>query len=85
MVVVANDWAMQGSQTNSAPVDRPNNTETTAAGAAYLAGLAAGMCPKPTGISQQWVLKNALSPNNQVIMPDTLLCGMATRSRLLAV
>ena len=31
----------------AAPVDRPVIMETTALGAAYLAGYAAGVCPRP--------------------------------------
>ena len=46
--MAVNDWAMQTLANQlSAPIDRPTITETTAAGAAYLAGLAAGLCPKP--------------------------------------
>src|SRR5262249_22747151 len=35
----------------AAPVDRPVVKETTALGAAYLAGLAAGLCPGPPGFA----------------------------------
>lgn len=74
--MVANDWAMQAlADQLRAPVDRPNNTETTAAGAAYLAGLAAGMCPKPTGISQQWVLEKRFEPKQSGDHADALYAG----------
>jgi glycerol kinase len=38
----------------AAPVDRPVVTETTAMGAAYLAGLAAGICPDLAGFAATW-------------------------------
>lgn len=36
------------------PVDQPKIMETTALGAAYLAGLAAGLCPGLDGFAAQW-------------------------------
>ncbi|HEY6256951.1 MAG TPA: FGGY-family carbohydrate kinase, partial [Xanthobacteraceae bacterium] len=36
------------------PVDRPTVMETTALGAAYLAGLAAGICPDLDGFASRW-------------------------------
>jgi glycerol kinase len=38
----------------AAPVDRPAVMETTALGAAYLAGFAAGLCPDPAGFAGRW-------------------------------
>jgi glycerol kinase len=38
----------------AAPVDRPAVTETTAVGAAYLAGLEAGLCPDLAGFGARW-------------------------------
>jgi glycerol kinase len=46
-----------------APVDRPAATETTARGAAYLAGLAAGIYPDLNGIEKLWQLERRFSPN----------------------
>jgi glycerol kinase len=37
-----------------APVDRPAVMETTALGAAYLAGYAAGLCPDPATFAERW-------------------------------
>ncbi len=37
-----------------APVDRPAVMETTALGAAYLAGYAAGLCPDPATFANRW-------------------------------
>jgi glycerol kinase len=38
----------------AAPVDRPAVMETTALGAAYLAGLTAGLCPDLPGFAGHW-------------------------------
>src|SRR5262249_44301455 len=38
----------------AAPVDRPVVMETTALGAAYLAGYAAGLCPDLPGFAAMW-------------------------------
>jgi glycerol kinase len=45
-----------------APVDRPAVMETTALGAAYLAGYQAGVCPDPTGFSKTWRLDRRFVP-----------------------
>ena len=46
--MTASDAAMQFlADIIDAPVDRPEIMETTALGAAYLAGLAADVCPEP--------------------------------------
>jgi glycerol kinase len=45
-----------------APVDRPVVMETTALGAAYLAGLKAGVCPDPAGFSSTWRLDRRFEP-----------------------
>ena len=43
--MTANDWVLQGlADTLGAPVDRPQVLETTALGAAWLAGMRAGVC-----------------------------------------
>ena len=50
-----NDIAMQFlADILDAPVDRPAVMETTALGAAYLAGLAAGICPQPDEFAKSW-------------------------------
>jgi glycerol kinase len=58
-----------------APVDRPAVMETTALGAAYLAGLAAGLCPDPAGFAASWRRERRYRP----VMAD------AVRARKLAV
>jgi glycerol kinase len=45
-----------------APVDRPVVMETTALGAAYLAGLAAGVCPQPEEFATSWKLERRFEP-----------------------
>ncbi len=46
--MVASNWTMQFlADILNAPVDRPAILETTAVGAAYLAGLQAGVFPPP--------------------------------------
>jgi glycerol kinase len=45
-----------------APVDRPVVQETTALGAAYLAGLAAGVCPPPDAFARSWKCERRFAP-----------------------
>lgn len=61
--MVASDWAMQFlSDILGAPVDRPVVTETTALGAAYLAGLQAGLYPPPEAFARAWALERRFAP-----------------------
>ena len=46
----------------NAPVDRPMVNETTALGAAYLAGYQAGVCGDPAGLSATWRLDRRFVP-----------------------
>ena len=51
----ASDWTMQRlADVTGGPVDRPVQLETTAMGAAYLAGLATGLCPAPQEFAKSW-------------------------------
>jgi glycerol kinase len=53
--MVASDWTMQRlADILAAPVDRPEVLETTALGAAYLAGLAIDFYPKPNDFAKTW-------------------------------
>ncbi len=45
-----------------APVDRPGVMETTALGAAYLAGYAAGVCPDLPGFAARWRCERRFEP-----------------------
>ena len=61
--MTASDWAMQFlSDILGAPVDRPVITETTALGAAYLAGLKAGICPEPDEFQKSWARQRQFLP-----------------------
>ena len=65
--MVASDWTMQClADTLDAPVDRPHILETTALGAAYLAGLQAGLCPDQAAFARAWSLERRFVP-----APDT--------------
>jgi glycerol kinase len=44
------------------PVDRPTGMETTALGAAYLAGLKAGVCPDLAGFAARWQCERRFTP-----------------------
>ena len=57
--MAASDWTMQAiADQLGSPVDRPSVTETTAFGAAYLAGLGQGACPSPDEFARNWRLEN---------------------------
>jgi glycerol kinase len=61
--MAASDWAMQFlSDILGAPVDRPQVTETTALGAAYLAGMQAGVCGSPEEFAKSWALDRRFEP-----------------------
>ena len=61
--MVVSDWTMQClADILAAPVDRPAALETTAVGAAYLAGLAAGVCPPPADFAKSWKLDRRFAP-----------------------
>jgi glycerol kinase len=69
------DWTMQRlADLLASTVDRPRIRETTALGAAYLAGLHAGFFPEPDRFLDHWQLERRFSPRMDV----------ATRERKLA-
>lgn len=49
-----------------APVDRPEVTETTALGAAFLAGLQAGVVASPEAFAGGWALERRFEPRMAV-------------------
>ncbi|TDQ61606.1 glycerol kinase [Maritalea mobilis] len=57
------------------PVDRPTNLETTAKGAAYLAGLHIGLCPPPKDMMAQWDLDQQFKPNQSADWADKKYAG----------
>jgi glycerol kinase len=65
--MAASDWTMQRvADLLGAPVDRPAYRETTALGAAYLAGLAAGLCAAPAERVDQWRAERRFEPGMDV-------------------
>ncbi len=61
--MTASDWTMQFlSDILGAPVDRPTILETTAVGAAYMAGLHANVLPEPEEFSKLWALERRFTP-----------------------
>ncbi|MDH5412041.1 MAG: FGGY-family carbohydrate kinase, partial [Alphaproteobacteria bacterium] len=61
--MVASDWTMQRlADLLNAAVDRPQVMETTALGAAWLAGMQAGFYPGPEKFSESWALDHRFAP-----------------------
>ena len=61
--MAANEWFCQFlADILQLPVDRPRNLETTALGAAFLAGLATGVWPNLTALTQTWQRRDRFSP-----------------------
>ncbi|MXU64909.1 glycerol kinase GlpK [Oceanomicrobium pacificus] len=61
--MVASDWTMQHlADQLGAPVDRPRVAETTALGAAWLAGMRAGLYPGMAEFAAQWALDRQFEP-----------------------
>jgi glycerol kinase len=69
--MTASDYTMQFlSDILSVPVDRPAFMETTALGAAYLAGRKAGVCPDLDGFAATWKLDRRFEPQMDGAMRD---------------
>jgi glycerol kinase len=61
--MTASDWTMQFlSDIIGAQVDRPEVLETTALGAAWLAGMRAGLYPDQDGFAKSWALQRRFEP-----------------------
>ncbi len=61
--MTASDYTLQAlADITAAPVDRPRNLETTALGAAYLAGLYVGLLPEPQKFARQWQRQKTFKP-----------------------
>ena len=72
----ANNLLMQfQSDLLNVPVVRPRVTETTALGAAYLAGLAVGYWQSKTDIAQQWQQDRRFAPQMKPATRHTLVAG----------
>jgi glycerol kinase len=59
----------------ASPVDRPVVMETTALGAAYLAGRAAGICPDLDGFAAQWQLDRRFEPGMDANLREAKYSG----------
>ncbi|MDP2411121.1 MAG: glycerol kinase GlpK [Pseudolabrys sp.] len=59
----------------ASPVDRPTVLETTALGAAYLAGRAAGLCPDLDGFAAQWRLDRRFEPQMDAALRERKYAG----------
>lgn len=73
---VVNDVLMQfQADILGVPVDRPQVTETTALGAAYLAGLAVGVWDNKDDLVSNWQLERRFTPNMESAEAETLYKG----------
>ena len=73
---VRNDFLMQfQADMLGVPVQRPAVTETTALGAAYLAGLATGFWESQEQIAQQWAVEREFQPQMSADERDRLYAG----------
>src|SRR5690242_18062712 len=80
--MTASDWTMQRlADLLDAPVDRPVIQETTALGAAYLAGLEAGVYPEPSKFADNWRLEHRFKPNMSATTREKKLKGWARAVR----
>jgi glycerol kinase len=74
--MVKNDWFCQRlADLTGLPVERPQVTETTALGAAYLAGLAAGLFRDFDDIARGWALDRRFEPDMGIAARDVLYDG----------
>ena len=72
----ANDFLMQfQSDILNVKVDRPKVIETTALGAAYLAGLAVGYWKDQKEVSENWAISKTFKPNMSEEKRKQLLDG----------
>ncbi len=72
----ASDWAMQFlADILGAPVDRPKVLETTALGAAWLAGMRAGLYPDAAGFADTWALDRRFEPMMDAETRDAKYAG----------
>ena len=72
----ASDWTMQFlADMLDAPVDRPPILETTALGAAYLAGLKSGLFPEPSRFAKSWRKQKRFTPRMKPAARDAKYAG----------
>ena len=74
--MTASDWTLQMlADILDAPVDRPKVLETTALGAAYLAGLQAGLLPPPQKFAKSWKRNKRFLPKMKAAERDKKYAG----------
>ena len=82
--MASSDWCMQRlADLVGAAVDRPQIRETTALGAAYLAGLQAGFFPEPDRFADRWRLERRFTPQMDKAARERRLAGWAAAVRRL--
>ena len=82
--MAASDWTMQRlADLIDATVDRPRIKETTALGAAYLAGLHAGFFPEPDRFESLWQSERRFTPQMDAALRQRKLAGWASAVRRL--
>jgi glycerol kinase len=82
--MVNSDWTMQRlADLTGCIVDRPQIRETTALGAAYLAGLHVGFFPEPDRFSDQWQLEHRFTPQMDPSMRERRLAAWSLAVRRL--
>jgi glycerol kinase len=78
------DWTMQRlADLTACAVDRPHVRETTALGAAYLAGLHVGFFPQPDRFAAQWQSERRFTPQMDAATREQKLAGWAAAVRRL--
>lgn len=74
--MAASDWTMQRlADILDAPVERPTVLETTALGAAYLAGLQSGFYPGPDAFAERWARDRAFQPGLDAVRRGRMLAS----------
>jgi glycerol kinase len=74
--MTASDWTMQRlADILASPVDRPKVLETTALGAAYLAGFRAGLLPPPETFARSWKRDRRFTPKMKPDVRDAKYQG----------
>jgi glycerol kinase len=82
--MASSDWTMQRlADLTGSTVDRPQFKETTALGAAYLAGLHAGFFPEPDRFLDHWRLERRFMPQMDTATREKKLSGWASAVRRL--
>jgi len=72
----ASDWTMQFlADILGAPVDRPKVLETTALGAAWIAGMRAGVYPDQDGFAATWALEQTFEPQMDAATREARYAG----------